>query len=57
MSMQQFVNAVQRDLLAPLPGRVAQYQMAPRPRAGSLPYDQAPESARRSGVLILFYPD
>ncbi len=57
MSMQQFVSAVQRDLLAPLPGRVAQYQMAPRPRAGSLPYDQAPESARRSGVLILFYPD
>ncbi len=54
--MQQFVNALQRDLLAPLPGREAQYQMAPRPRAGSLPYDQAPASARRSGVLILFYP-
>jgi 8-oxo-dGTP pyrophosphatase MutT (NUDIX family) len=57
MSMQQFVNALQRDLLAPLPGREAQYQMAPRPRTGSLPYDQAPASARRSGVLILFYPD
>ncbi len=56
MSMQQFVNAIQQDLLAPLPGRAAQYQMAPRPRAGSLPYDQAPENARRSGVLILFYP-
>lgn len=57
ISMQQFVDALQQDLLAPLPGRVAQYQMAPRPRAGSLPYDQAPESARHSGVLILFYPD
>jgi len=57
MYMQQFVNELQRDLLAPLPGRAAQYQMAPRPRSGDLPYDQTPEDARRSGVLILFYPE
>jgi 8-oxo-dGTP pyrophosphatase MutT (NUDIX family) len=54
--MQQFIESLRHDLLAPLPGSIAQYQMAPQPRSGRLPYDQAPDTARRSGVLILFYP-
>lgn len=54
--MQLFIESLRHDLLAPLPGSAAQYQMAPQPRSGRLPYDQAPATARRSGVLILFYP-
>jgi len=56
MHIQTFVEQLQRDLQEKLPGRAAQYQMAPRPRHGDLPYDAAPATARRSGVLILFYP-
>lgn len=56
MHIQTFVEALQRDLANELPGREAQYRMAPRPRHGDLPYDQAPATARWSGVLILFYP-
>jgi 8-oxo-dGTP pyrophosphatase MutT (NUDIX family) len=52
----QFIAQMAFDLQAPLPGRVAQYRMAPRPRPDSFPYDQVPEDARRGGVLALFYP-
>lgn len=56
MHIRTFVEKLQHDLRAELPGRAAQYQMAPRPRHGDLPYDAAPLTARHSGVLILFYP-
>ena len=53
----QFIELLQQNLRATLPGQEAQYRMAPRPRTGRLPYDHSPETARRSGVLILFYPN
>ncbi|MCB0062251.1 MAG: CoA pyrophosphatase [Caldilineaceae bacterium] len=56
MLTQDFIDSLHRDLQEPLPGQDAQYRMAPRPRSGRLPYDHSPESARRSGVLMLFYP-
>lgn len=51
-----FIAALARDLRAPLPGPRAQFSMAPRPQAGALPGDQPGPDARRSGVLLLFYP-
>lgn len=57
MKIKPFLEQLQHDLHHSLPGEEAQYRMAPRPRAGGrLPYDQSPENARHSGVLILFYP-
>lgn len=51
-----FLRQLRRDLSAPLPGRAAQYRMAPRPRPGG-EFDDAPRpDARRGGVLALFYP-
>jgi 8-oxo-dGTP pyrophosphatase MutT (NUDIX family) len=51
-----FLRQLRRDLGAPLPGRNAQYQMAPRPRPGG-EFDDAPRAdARRGGVLALLYP-
>jgi 8-oxo-dGTP pyrophosphatase MutT (NUDIX family) len=52
-----FLRQLQLDLAGPLPGRAAQYRMAPQPRpSGELPYDQPQPDARRGGVLVLFYP-
>lgn len=52
-----FLTQLRHDLSQELPGRAAQYLMAPQPRAsGSLPYDQPGPNARQSGVLILLYP-
>jgi 8-oxo-dGTP pyrophosphatase MutT (NUDIX family) len=55
-SFRTFIAALRRDLLAPLPGRAAQYRMAPQPRPGAEHGDDPAPDARRSGVLILFYP-
>lgn len=55
-SFHAFIAALRRDLLAPLPGRAAQYRMAPQPRPGAENGDDPAPNARRSGVLILFYP-
>jgi 8-oxo-dGTP pyrophosphatase MutT (NUDIX family) len=45
------------DLSNPLPGREAQYRMAPYPRrSDDVYYDTAPIDVRRSGVLVLLYP-
>ncbi|MCE7988946.1 MAG: CoA pyrophosphatase [Caldilinea sp. CFX5] len=52
----RFIDQVAHDLQGPLPGRTAQYRMAPQPRPGAEPYDQIPADARRGGVLVLFYP-
>ena len=54
-SFQTFITAVRRDLQAPLPGRTAQYRMAPMPRPGAEEGDTPAPDARHSGVLILFY--
>jgi 8-oxo-dGTP pyrophosphatase MutT (NUDIX family) len=52
-----FLNQLRTDLAGPLPGRAAQYRMAPQPRpSGELPYNQPRPDARRGGVLVLFYP-
>ncbi|MCX6043925.1 MAG: CoA pyrophosphatase [Chloroflexi bacterium] len=52
-----FLDQLCIDLSNPLPGRDAQYRMAPAPRRGDdLYYDTPPTNARRSGVLVLFYP-
>jgi len=52
----QFTEQLVVDLQRPLPGRAAQYRMAPQPRPGAEPDDQIPVGARQGGVLILFYP-
>lgn len=51
-----FIHTLTHDLQQPLPGPRAQFDMAPRPRAGAQPGDRPAADARRSGVLILFYP-
>lgn len=52
-----FLQQLRHDLAAELPGRAAQYRMAPQPRpSGTFPYDQPAPDARRGGVLVLFYP-
>lgn len=54
-----FVRQLHADLAAPLPGRDAQFRMAPRPlraRPGPSRYEVAPPDARRGGVLACFYP-
>ena len=54
--LERFLRQLKRDLSAPLPGRTAQYRMAPRPRPGAeMPNDAGPD-ARQGGVLLLLYP-
>jgi 8-oxo-dGTP pyrophosphatase MutT (NUDIX family) len=55
-SFQQFIAALQHDLQQPLPGREAQYHMAPMPRPGAEHNDTPNPNARQSSVLLLFYP-
>jgi 8-oxo-dGTP pyrophosphatase MutT (NUDIX family) len=56
-SFAPFVRQLQADLAGNLPGRSAQYMMAPQPRSGGdLPYDRPHPDARRGGVLVLCYP-
>ena len=51
------VRRLTADLAKPLPGRDAQYRMAPRPRSDrGGQYDQPADDARRGAVLALFYP-
>jgi 8-oxo-dGTP pyrophosphatase MutT (NUDIX family) len=55
-TFQNFIAALQHDLQQPLPGRTAQYHMAPQPRPGA-ELDETPNpTARQSSVLLLFYP-
>ena len=48
-----FLSQLRSDLQGSLPGRTAQERMAPRPRLGSRPDDQASSAARQGGVLVL----
>lgn len=52
----QFIEQLAHDLQGTLPGRAAQYRMAPQPRSGGGPNDPIPANARQGGVLALFYP-
>jgi len=51
-----FLRQLRQDLQGPLPGRSAQYQMAPRPRPGGEFNDTPRADARRGGMLLLLYP-
>jgi 8-oxo-dGTP pyrophosphatase MutT (NUDIX family) len=55
-SFQDFLSQVQHDLQQPLPGRAAQYKLAPKPRPGGEMEDLSHPDARQSSVLLLFYP-
>ena len=55
-SLNRFFECLQLELAGPLPGRPAQWLMAPMPRPGWDPDDRPAEPARQSGVLVLFYP-
>jgi 8-oxo-dGTP pyrophosphatase MutT (NUDIX family) len=55
-SFQNFIAALQHDLQQPLPGRTAQYLMAPQPRPGAELDEISNPNARKSSVLLLFYP-
>jgi 8-oxo-dGTP pyrophosphatase MutT (NUDIX family) len=55
-TFEQFIAALHHDLQQPLPGRAAQYNMAPMPRPGSERDDTPDPNARQSSVLLLFYP-
>jgi 8-oxo-dGTP pyrophosphatase MutT (NUDIX family) len=55
-SFQNFIAALHHDLQQPLPGRSAQYHMAPMPRPGAELDDLSNPDARKSSVLLLFYP-
>ena len=52
----RFVQELTQALSAPLPGKEAQYRMAPRPRPGSERWDAPPGNARVGAVMALFYP-
>lgn len=51
-----FLRRLRQDLRGLLPGRSAQYEMAPRPRPGAEMGDEPRPDARQGGVLILLYP-
>ncbi len=53
---QNFTKSLEHDLQQPLPGRSAQYNLAPQPRPGAEVEDSPSPTARKSSVLILFYP-
>lgn len=53
---QNFIAALGYDLKQPLPGRAAQYNMAPMPRPGGEWDDKPRPDARKSSVLLLLYP-
>jgi 8-oxo-dGTP pyrophosphatase MutT (NUDIX family) len=55
-SFQTFIAALQHDLQQPLPGRTAQFHMAPQPRLGAELDEMPHPNARKSSVLLLFYP-
>lgn len=55
-NFQTFIRALEHDLQQPLPGRAAQYKLAPQPRSGGELNDTPKKDARKSSVLILFYP-
>lgn len=56
-SFQQFVDRLSKRLQEPLPGRMAQELMAPKP-INERRFEEDPNSpARPGGVMVLLYPD
>ncbi|MCB0043814.1 MAG: CoA pyrophosphatase [Caldilineaceae bacterium] len=55
-SYESFLHQLRRDLEEPLPGKAAQFRMAPRPRSGGEIYNEPTADARQGAVLVLFYP-
>jgi 8-oxo-dGTP pyrophosphatase MutT (NUDIX family) len=53
---QKTVNDIRQALAGPLPGRVAQSQMAPEPFPGQGDRWTPPANCREAGVLLLLYP-
>lgn len=51
-----FLRQIRHDLAGTLPGRSAQYRMAPQLRGSAESYDIPRADARQGGVLALFYP-
>jgi len=51
-----FLRQLRHDLTQPLPGRDAQWRMAPRPRPGADYRDQPDANCRQGAVLMLLYP-
>ena len=56
MILNQITDGLKRRLKEPLPGLEAQVRMAPLRRLTELERFKVPDNARRSAVLILFYP-
>ena len=53
-----FLRQIRHDLAGPLPGKTAQYRMAPQMRLGDAESYESPRAdARSGGVLALFYPE
>lgn len=53
---ERFVDSLRNELAETLPGKDAQYRMAPRPRTGAEKFNQPGPNVRQGGVLALFYP-
>ncbi|MEN0002532.1 MAG: CoA pyrophosphatase [Bacteroidota bacterium] len=51
--MKDFIDQLQQQLQQPLPGRDVQYEMAHAVRRS---YQEVPATAKKAGVLALFYP-
>jgi 8-oxo-dGTP pyrophosphatase MutT (NUDIX family) len=57
MNFEKFILQLESALKAPLPGKQAQIKMSPVPLDTRRFGTDLPENHRKSGVLILFYPD
>ncbi len=57
MDFESLILRLERALKAPLPGKLAQMNMSPLPVDMRRFEPILPENHRKSGVLILFYPD
>jgi 8-oxo-dGTP pyrophosphatase MutT (NUDIX family) len=57
MSFEQLLAQLQLAVLGALPGKEAQLLMAPQPIDPRRIAAKVPEDHRKSGVLLLFYPD
>ncbi|MCH7409279.1 CoA pyrophosphatase [Belliella sp. DSM 111904] len=57
MEFEKVIERVQKMLESPLPGRVGQLSMSPRPVDESRFGNMVPDDVRKGAVLILFYPD
>ncbi|HSF53640.1 MAG TPA: CoA pyrophosphatase [Algoriphagus sp.] len=57
MDFENLIRQLERKLKEPLPGKAAHLKMSPQPVDMRRFEAVLPENHRRSGVLILFYPD